>query len=83
MREMAVTCLEQAWLGLSRERSQRSALLAYFSVPHITPSENRVSWFRAGVAKNGVQRARLGETRATPLIYNAATISVVLVCVLI
>ena len=50
---------------------------------HLTPSENRVSWFRAGVAKNGVQRARLGETRATPLIYNAATISVVLVCVLI
>lgn len=36
MREMAVTCLEQAWLGLSRERYQRSALLAYFSVPHIT-----------------------------------------------
>ena len=49
----------------------------------LNPSENRVSWFRAGVAKNGVQRARLGETQATPLIYNAATISVMLVCVLI
>ena len=47
------------------------------------PSENRMSWFRARVAKNGVQRARLGETRATPLIFNAATVSVVLVCVLI
>ena len=63
--------------------SQMPVNFIFKTVPRVRPSENRVSWFRAGVAKNGVQRARLGETRATPLIYNAATISVVLVCVLI